>query len=212
MKTIPPGKRQSNALIYFTLICLFLVMDTFGILAMDIRISGTANLEEQDEIEDILHDAAEEFLPRFGIDSNFRLAIYICKDTREFTRLTGAHWWNGGHFTNRTIYLQRIQPLKQRGILAQTVKHEFLHYCIRRNAGNNIPQWLNEGIVLNLTGEINRFDCPNKSENENITPEQIERMLHSKKMEDVRNGYCLAAIRVKKLLKKISLTQCLDIN
>jgi hypothetical protein len=130
------------------------------------------------------------------------LDIYVCKDLPEFIKLTGVDWWNGGRFTNRTIYLQRLAALRRLGILQQTLHHEFIHFLTWRTAGNNCPIWLSEGLALNLTGELQQMDCIGITIQETINRNEIDTLIRSKDREKVRLGYCQAGLLVSILLRK----------
>ncbi len=184
---------------------LFLILLTWfsiGLLGMEYRITGTIDGDERQEIENLLDEAEEEFLPRFELESNDRLNIYVCKDLQEFLRHTGVSWWNGGHFVHRTVYLQRLAVLRERGILRQTITHEFLHYCIWRKAGNDCPVWLNEGLVLNLTGEAQSMDCFHELTPVRISMPDLDKFLRGKDRDKAKEAYCQAAVLVRDLLKK----------
>lgn len=184
-------------MIVFMLLCL-------PLRGGDFYISGSGALDGEDVrlLETVLDGVEKEFLPRFKLPGNYRLKVYVCKDLEEFRRLTGAQWWNGGYFHvgRRTIYLQRLKVLREKGILEKTVAHEYLHFLTWRLAGRNCPVWLNEGLVLNLTGEIQTFNCGKKGEP--VTTEEIEKLIISNNREQTRKGYCFAAMKVRDMLRK----------
>jgi hypothetical protein len=197
----------NKKLMSFLSCCIFLWSCLNGI---DCRIMGNVDPDGRDEIEAILNDAGEDYLPMFKLDGNSRLDIYVCKDAQEFVKRTGADWWNGGHFVNHVIYIQRLEALKERGILEQTLVHEFLHYCIRRVAGNKCPVWLNEGLVLNITGEIRQIDCSGISIEGEVNKEELDKDIRSKDHERSRKGYCRAGLLVSRLLQSQGLERMLD--
>ncbi len=172
--------------------------------AAQYTITGRVTDSDREEIENILSEAEHSFLSKFKMDSNFQLTIHVCSDLQEFLRLTGASRWNGGHFVRDTIYLQRLVVLRERGILEQTVIHEFLHYCVRSVAGAECPVWLNEGLVLNLSGEAKEMGCFEKEIGEEVSYDELDKKLRAKEAEVVKGAYCLAAKLVERLLRAVT--------
>jgi len=175
------------------------------------RISGQVTAEDALEIETLLQEAEKEFLPLFRIHTDFSIQIYVCRDLNEFLSLTGASSWNGAHFSpgRRTIYLQRLPVLREREVLTITLVHEFLHACIWQLAGQNCPVWLEEGLVLNFSGELPYFDCPEPQvlfssplELETYL-QQLDREILGKNADQARSAYCRAARITHNLLKQI---------
>lgn len=169
---------------------------------MDYRINGNVEEGDRQELEAILSEAENAYLSMFKLDGNDRLDIYICKDLPEFIKLTGVEWWHGGRFTNRTIYLQRLAALRRLGILEQTLNHEFIHFLVWKIAGNNCPVWLNEGLALNLSGELQQMDCIGITVHENINTKDIDALIRSRDREKARLGYCQAGLLASILLRK----------
>ncbi|MCU0286852.1 MAG: hypothetical protein MUF15_10680 [Acidobacteria bacterium] len=169
---------------------------------MEYRINGYITEWDRQEIEDILSEAENVYLSKFKLDGNSRLNIYVCKDLPEFIKFTGAGSWNGGHFTNRAIYLQRLAALRSLGILKQTLHHEFIHFLTWRIAGNNCPVWLNEGLALNLTGELQQMDCIGITIMETINRNDIDKLIRSKDKEKAELGYCQAGLLVGLLIRQ----------
>jgi len=191
-------KRQPDRVkkaVFFSLLFLFFL---WSLWPGEYRITGSLSNQDREEIENILDHAEESFLPLFKLDNNFQLHIHVCKDLQEFLKLTGASWWNGGHFQNQIIFIQRPEALREREILEQTLDHEFLHYCISRVGGNSVPTWLNEGIVLNLNNEMPGLDCDTKATG--IPLGKLDEALHGKDAEAARAAYCEAGRRVRRMI------------
>ncbi len=208
MKTLTSSIGKMRVLVF--LLPMFFYFHLFPGETIDYKIKGAVDSNGHHQIERILTTAETEFGPLFNLDKNISLNVHVCRDLHEFRRLTGAQWWNGGFFKNRTIYLQRLPVLLEGGLLEKTLRHEFLHFCIQKTAGRNCPLWFNEGLVLNLSGEISTLDCsPTKKE---IPLPQIESDLMANNREKAKQAYCAAAFRVKKIKKKVGLQkiiQCL---
>lgn len=183
----------------FFLFCIFL---PFNINGMDYRINGNVEEGDREAIETLLNKAENTYLSMFKMDGNDRLDIYVCKDLPEFTKLTGVEWWNGGRYTKCTIYLQPPATLRRLGILEQTLSHEFIHFLVWKTAGHNCPVWLNEGLALNLSGELQQMDCIGVTVNENINTNDIDALICARNREKARLGYCQAGLLVSILLRK----------
>ncbi len=197
----------------FPLLPLALILCGQLLWSIDCRIRGPVSPPDRELLESLVAEAGETYLPMFSLEKNFQIHIHVCADLREFISLTRAGWWNGGHFRHPTIYLQRLSVLKERRILAQTITHEFLHYCIWRIAGRNCPLWLNEGLAANLSGEQKHLNCMEKPVTRELTPmEQAELNKHftAPKREVVRKAYCKSASAVAFLLKTKGKTALLN--
>jgi hypothetical protein len=204
---------MSRAATGTNLFCVFAVLLLPVVLqALDVRVTGAVNQDDRYEVEIILEEAEKRFLPRFRLQNTGRLTVHVCGDLQEFKRLTGVSWWNGGHFkiANRTIYVQRLKVLRERRIFKRTLVHEFLHYCVWRVAGRNCPLWLNEGLVLNLSGELAQLDCPAETrDTKGISFERLDKELASKYREKQKLAYCRSAYLVRDVRGKVGFEEVL---
>ncbi len=191
----------------YKIFILFLLFCT-GLSGVDYRVRGNVEPDDRQEVEEILEGVERRFLATFKLDNNFRLTVYVCVDLQEFLRMTGASRWNGGHFRERTIYLQRLTVLRERGILARTLTHEFLHYCIWRTAGKGCPVWLNEGLVLNLSEEMRMLDCSRSGAS--FPVKELGALIRGKDRAKAKQAYCQSGELVNKLLKKYGFEKILD--
>jgi len=182
----------------------------FILSGSDYRVGGTFSENDRQEVESFFNEAEVLYLSKFKLDSNFVIHIYICKNGEEFSKLTGANGWNGGHSRGNTIFLQRIEALRQRRILGLTIMHEFLHFCIGRVAGRNCPVWINEGIVLNLSGEIANLDCTGINTGNLLDEKTIEENIRSGVRDKSKEGYCKAGIWVGKLIQRAGFEKILE--
>jgi len=71
----------------------------------------------------------------------------------EFIRATGEPGWAAGSTDGKAIFLQPLRTLAAKGILDQTLRHEFAHVTVHRLRAAGVPDWFEEGVVLYLTGE-----------------------------------------------------------
>ena len=75
------------------------------------------------------------------------LEIYLYPDLDRFRNATGEPGWVAAHTTGERVHLQPAAILRSRGILEQTLRHEFLHVLAEFQARADLPLWFREGIV-----------------------------------------------------------------
>lgn len=196
---------ELRILIILVIITIFLSSSLAG---MEYNIRGVVSEIELQEVETLLDEGAERFLPLFKLDSNSRLEVMVCKDVEVFITLTGANWWNGGHYIFPVIYLQPLYILKERGILEETIIHEFIHYCIEKICGKGCPLWLNEGIALHFSGGKDSLSCMQRlkggeeKKNTFFSSEILDKMISSRDREKNYDGYCLASELVEQIIRE----------
>ncbi len=181
---------------------LFLLLWGYsGLFAGTFIIKGHIDDKDRNQVEALLEEIQQIYVPRLDVSDNFRLTLEVCKDVRHFVSLTGASPWSGGHFKRNTIYLQRLELLRQREILRKTLVHEFLHYCIRQKLGKDSTRWLDEGLVLIISGEIKDLDCPPlRFRSQSRSPRQLNRDLRAVNFQKLKEAYCRCGLLVRRLL------------
>ncbi len=196
---------ELRTLIILVIITIFFSISLSG---MEYDIRGVVSEIELQEIETLLDEGAERFLPLFKLDINSRLEVMVCKDVVEFTTRTNANWWNGGHYIFPIIYLQPLYILKERGIFEETVLHEFIHYCIEKICGKGCPLWLNEGLALHFSGGKDSLNCMQRlnggeeKKNTFFSSEILDKMISSRDREKNHDGYCLASELVERIINE----------
>jgi hypothetical protein len=86
---------------------------------------------------------------------NLQTEIY--RTTQDYVAATGAEYYMGALYSNGILNIQPVRVLRDRGILQQTVTHEYVHFYLSVMTDGNIPAWLDEGIATLLGGE--NGDC-----------------------------------------------------
>ncbi len=81
------------------------------------------------------------------------LQAKLYRTTPDFTAATGAEHYMGAFFTGGVLHLQPVRALRDRGILQQTVTHEYVHFYLNVLTNGNTPAWLDEGIATLVAGE-----------------------------------------------------------
>ncbi|MCI0696817.1 hypothetical protein L0337_33035 [candidate division KSB1 bacterium] len=131
---------------------------------------GEKRLEsEAQEVLALAMDAREQLLEKYHLASSAPVEIRLSVTTAEFCQRTGTPWWQSSIYRNRIIYLQPVRVLRERGILATTLRHELMHQLVDERAKGNGPRWLYEALAIYNSGEI-EFLKP-RSSNENFNKE-----------------------------------------
>ena len=73
--------------------------------------------------------------------------IYAYPDLDTFRNATGEPGWVAAHSKGARIDLQPERVLASRGVLAETLEHEFFHVVIEGAATPSLPLWFREGLV-----------------------------------------------------------------
>jgi stage II sporulation protein D len=96
------------------------------------------------------HRAQEIFPPRLQI----RPVVRVMPTTELFRQATSEPGWILGTARDATIFLQPSAVLIKNLGEAATLRHEFLHLLVEREASPATPLWLREGLVEMLSGGV----------------------------------------------------------
>jgi len=123
-----------------------------------------------------------------------RLQVFPTLDAYRDT--TGQPGWVAAATRGATIRLQPLAPLRARGALESTLRHELLHMLLEARAARDAPLWLREGLALYFDGSraapaTRRF-----------TDEELERALASPRDQaEQQAAYAAARARVAQMVK-----------
>jgi len=115
----------------------------------EIRLESAA-----DEVLALALDARKQLMEKYHLASPAPVEIRLSATTAEFCRRTGRPWWQSSIYRDRVIYLQPVRVLRERGILATTLRHELTHQLVDEHAKGNGPRWLYEALAIYNSGEI----------------------------------------------------------
>jgi hypothetical protein len=125
-------------------------------------------------------------------------AVFFAQ-TGDFTAQTGEAEWNGGLTKGSVMLFQPPSTLRQRGILASTLRHELAHAAIESLRQGAIPRWLNEGLAQHFAGEQRTATFPAPY----LTPDDLEpEFQNAQNKGKLEMLYLSAYLNVKKLLEK----------
>ena len=95
------------------------------------------------ELANAFDDASE----RSGIVGRSRITVRAFPSTESFRNATLAPGWVAAFTEGNWIAVQPLRILAARHLLADTMRHEFLHVLVEQEASASTPLWLREGLV-----------------------------------------------------------------
>lgn len=94
-----------------------------------------------------LNRARAEASQRSGLNTTAPITVRTFASTSAFRQATLAPGWVAAFTEGNWIGTQPLRTLASRQLLAGTMRHEFLHALVEREAGPKCPLWLREGLV-----------------------------------------------------------------
>lgn len=148
---------------------LFVAISFFGFNSFEIDVTTFIGEKEMAILEKVEIERGD--IPN-------RVTVIEADNLTEFMNLSHAPFYIAGATINDVIYIQNRKYLLKRFL--KTLKHEIFHVILHRL---NLPYWLEEGLVCELTGEwkgksrrimlevenINPWDLKNQRELENYS-------------------------------------------
>jgi stage II sporulation protein D len=94
-----------------------------------------------------LSRARAEASERSGLNTTAQFTVRAFASTPAFRKATLAPGWVAAFTEGNWIGTQPLRTLATRQLLADVIRHEFLHAMVEREAGPKAPLWLREGLV-----------------------------------------------------------------
>ena len=94
-----------------------------------------------------LNHARAEATERSGLHATAPFTVHAFSSTPAFREATLAPGWVAAFTEGDWIGTQPLRTLASRQLLADTMRHEFLHALVEQQAGRRAPLWLREGLV-----------------------------------------------------------------
>jgi stage II sporulation protein D len=94
-----------------------------------------------------LNRAHAEATERSGLKTAEPITVRVFVSTPAFRGATLAPGWVAAFTEGDWIGTQSLRTLAQRRLLANSMRHEFLHALVEQQAGPRAPLWLREGLV-----------------------------------------------------------------
>ena len=128
------------------------------------------------------------------------LDVIIHDTTGDFVASTGQPWWAAAVTHDNLIELQPLEILRSRGVLNQTLRHEYAHTVIEMLSHGHAPRWLAEGLAAHIAGEgimLSREESSAK-----LSIDELERRLtQPASAEEMRSLYAAAYREVSALIR-----------
>jgi tetratricopeptide (TPR) repeat protein len=120
-----------------------------------VKFNGNEDYDTWTKVLDILEDAYRDIGQKFSFFPGKPITV-VLHTKATFQGATGSPAWADGLYDN---LLGRIQvptqgALTDQAWLARVLRHEFVHALLhQRVEGGHVPQWLNEGLAMQLAGD-----------------------------------------------------------
>ncbi|HEY0544948.1 MAG TPA: hypothetical protein VGC91_06085 [Pyrinomonadaceae bacterium] len=129
-----------------------------------------------------------------------QLDVVIHDTTGDFVAATGQPWWAAAVTHDNLIELQPLEILRSRGVLNQTLRHEYAHTIIDILSHGRAPRWLAEGLAAHIAGEGQSL--AQEKMTEQLSVEELERRLSQPASpEEMRALYAAAYREVQTLIR-----------
>ena len=103
---------------------------------------------------DLCGKARKKVETHFGLTLTERLEMRVYPDTPEYIASTGAAWWQAAVWMDGKLHMQPPHVLAERGALATTLIHEYVHLATSRITPVELPAWFDEGLAAHVSGEF----------------------------------------------------------
>jgi hypothetical protein len=156
------------------------------------------NPQEVEKLTRVIRDAEKAALHYLGFKKNDDCVMKVAPSSGDFSAWTGCSIWQAAALTNGELVTQPIQVLEKRGVLCETITHEYVHMTLEPYS---VPLWLNEGLAVLCSGQIKSLGTER-----NLTkdPAEIERLLKSRDTLELRQGYLASALLTQETIKELS--------
>jgi hypothetical protein len=118
-----------------------------------VRWADQAQAKEVHDLLRLLERVHADLAPIFEYTPTRPCQVTLYSSTATFIQATGKPGWMAAVATRDGLDLQPPRLLRGRGILTQTVRHEYGHVIVHEITRGRAPIWLHEGITLTISGE-----------------------------------------------------------
>jgi len=140
---------------------------------------------------------------RSGLAPRAPIEVRAYRSTPAFRDATLAPGWVAAFTEGDRIAVQPLRLLKARGLLADLLRHEFLHALIEEQATAKTPLWLREGLVEAWSGDaLQRNEMP--------IDVVDQKLAHAASEQESQAAHQAAGIFAQLLLQRFGRTQVLD--
>jgi stage II sporulation protein D len=127
--------------------------------------------------------------------------VYVYETTGDFVGATGQPAWVAASTEGRRILLQPLEALRRRGVLATTLRHEFVHAALDAIGHGHAPRWLVEGLAVYAAGEGPQL--ARRAPRQTIPTDELEsRLARPASPQEMRALYAAAFRAVSELIRR----------
>jgi stage II sporulation protein D len=159
-----------------------------------------------------LNRARAEATERSGLHATGTFTVRAFASTPAFRDATLAPGWVAAFTEGDWIGTQPLRTLSARRLLADTMRHEFLHALVEQQAGPHAPLWLREGLV-EVWGDANGAASlsTQRSFSPALTPEaDNDALVHARTETESIEAHRAAEWYAAQLLTRYGRAQVLD--
>jgi SpoIID/LytB domain protein len=106
---------------------------------------------ERDAIVKQTLQARDDLARALGVPAP-RVTLRFHPTTDDYERVTGEAWFTNGAMVGSELHLLPLAVLRDRGVLARTIRHELVHLMADAALGKR-PAWVREGAAIYFAGE-----------------------------------------------------------
>ncbi len=145
------------------------------------NLSSAIGLYNYKEVSNYIINVCKEF----EISKFYPIEIYETESLYEFNKITNEEYCIGGIYSDNYIVLQPFKILKEKGLLAEIVAHELIHYILHTKY--SLPKWMEEGYIeYILNDKLESLKGYHKDYLERFLREIID---EQKSIKDIFNNY-----------------------
>jgi SpoIID/LytB domain protein len=115
------------------------------------------SLPDEDEgeraaIERQTAGARDDLARTLGVSAPGSVTLRFHPTTDDYEKVTGRAWFTSGTVVDGELHLLPLVTLRERGVLARTIRHELVHIMTDSVLGSR-PVWVREGAAIYFAGE-----------------------------------------------------------
>lgn len=107
---------------------------------------------EREAIARLALGARDELARVLGVSAPSRVTLRFHPTADDYERATGEAWFTSGAIVNGELHLLPLASLRERGVLARTIRHQLVHVMTGEALGKR-PVWVREGAATYFAGE-----------------------------------------------------------
>jgi SpoIID/LytB domain protein len=94
----------------------------------------------------------DDLVRRLGVPAPRQIVLRFHATTDDYERASGQAWFTSAAIVNGEVHLLPLAVLRERGVLARTVRHELVHLLTDPVIGRR-PMWVREGAAVYFADE-----------------------------------------------------------